>query len=188
MQKMPPGINRRRLVEAAAATAAVSTLGLPSLVLAEESSSMSAVAQPNGSEKTAIHPFGVQGQDRLQSSKVKSQCAGADVIHPAVEISPSDIVTRFARAVNQREVRNERIVGLICLKSTVCDPQFGARRQYDCATLAPACAFSVRTVPARAALYARPGPEMAREARARRRAATAHLVVWARTRFMRVAC
>jgi hypothetical protein len=122
MQKMPPGINRRRLVEAAAATAAVCTLGLPSLVLAEESSSMSAVAQPNGSETTAIHPFGVQGQDRLQSSKVKSQCAGADVIHPAVEISPSNIVTRFARAVNQREVRNERILGLICLKSTVCDP------------------------------------------------------------------
>lgn len=38
MQKTPPGMNRRRLVEAAAATAAVSTLGLPSLVLAEESS------------------------------------------------------------------------------------------------------------------------------------------------------
>lgn len=59
MQKTPPGMNRRRLVEAAAATAAVSTLGLPSLVLAEESSSMSAVAQPKGSEKTAIHPFHV---------------------------------------------------------------------------------------------------------------------------------
>ena len=36
--------------------------------------------------------------------------------------------------------------------------------------------------------YARPRPEMAREARARRRAATAQLVVWARTRFMRVVC
>jgi hypothetical protein len=122
MQKTPPGMNRRRLVEAAAATAAVSTLGLPSLILAEENSSMSAVAQPKGSEKTAIHPFGVQWQERLQSSTVKSQCAGADVIHPAVEISPSDVVTRFARAINQREVRNERILGLMCLKSTVCDP------------------------------------------------------------------
>src|SRR3984893_246925 len=58
MQKTP-GMNRRRLVEAAAATAAVSTLGLPNLVLAEGSSSMSAVAQPKGSEKTAIHPFHV---------------------------------------------------------------------------------------------------------------------------------
>ena len=56
---------------------------------------MSAVAQPKGREKTAIHAFCVQGQDRVQSSKVKSQCGGADVIHPAVEISPSDIVTRF---------------------------------------------------------------------------------------------
>ena len=68
MQKTPPGMNRRRLVEAAA-TAAVSTLGLPSLVLAEENSSMSAVAQPKGSEKTAIHPFRVQGQDRLQARR-----------------------------------------------------------------------------------------------------------------------
>ena len=122
MQKTPPGMNRRRLVEAAAATAAVSTLGLPSLILAEENSSMSAVAQPKGSEKTAIHPFGVQWQERLQSSTVKSQCAGADVIHPAVETSPSDVVTRVARAIKQREVRNERILGLMCLKSTVCDP------------------------------------------------------------------
>ena len=121
MQKTPPGMNRRH-VEAAAATAAVSTLGLPSLILAEENSSMSAVAQPKGSEKTAIHPFGVQWQERLQSSTVKSQCAGADVIHPAVETSPSDVVTRVARAIKQREVRNERILGLMCLKSIVCDP------------------------------------------------------------------
>jgi hypothetical protein len=69
MQKTPPGMNRRRLVEAAAATAAVSTstLGLPSLVLAEESSSMSAVAQPKGSEKTAIHPFHVNVPEAKQT-------------------------------------------------------------------------------------------------------------------------
>jgi hypothetical protein len=67
MQKTPPGMNRRRLVEAAASTAAVSTLGLPSLVLAEESSSMSAVAQPKGSEKTAIHPFHVNAPEAKQT-------------------------------------------------------------------------------------------------------------------------
>ena len=67
MQKTPPGMNRRRLVEAAAATPAVSTLGLPSLVLAEESSSMSAVAQPKGSEKTAIHPFHVNVPEAKQT-------------------------------------------------------------------------------------------------------------------------
>jgi len=48
-----------------------------------------------GQGKEPIHAFSVQGQDRVQSSKVNSQCGGADVIHLAVEISPSDIVTRF---------------------------------------------------------------------------------------------
>ena len=58
---------------------------------------MSAVAQPKGREKSAIYAFSVQGQDWLQSSKVKSQCGGAEVVHPAVEIAPSDIVTRFCQ-------------------------------------------------------------------------------------------
>jgi len=58
MQKTP-GMNRRRLVKVAAATAAATTLGLPSFVLAEGSSSMNAVAQPKGGENTAIHPFHV---------------------------------------------------------------------------------------------------------------------------------
>ena len=58
---------------------------------------MSAVTQPKGRKKSAIHAFGVQGQDGLQSTKVESQCGGAEVIHSTVEISPSDIVTRYCQ-------------------------------------------------------------------------------------------
>jgi pimeloyl-ACP methyl ester carboxylesterase len=57
MQKAP-GINRRCLFGAAAATAAASTLGFPSLVLAERSTPMNAAVQP-GTDKTPIRPFHV---------------------------------------------------------------------------------------------------------------------------------
>ncbi len=57
MQKAPR-MNRRLFFGAAAATAAASTLGLPSLVLAERSTSMNAVVQP-GDDKAAIRPFHV---------------------------------------------------------------------------------------------------------------------------------
>jgi hypothetical protein len=50
-----------------------------------------------GRKKSAIHAFSVQGQDRLQSRNVESQCGGAEVIHSTVESSPSDIVTRFCQ-------------------------------------------------------------------------------------------
>src|SRR6185437_9219508 len=54
-----PGMNRRSFFGAAAATAAASTLGHPSLVLAERSSSMNAAVQPKGGDATAIRPFHV---------------------------------------------------------------------------------------------------------------------------------
>jgi len=58
MQKAP-GINRRTFVGVAAATAAASTLSLPSLVQAERSSTMNAAVQPKVGAGTAIRPFHV---------------------------------------------------------------------------------------------------------------------------------
>ena len=103
MQKAPPGMNRRRVVEAAAATAAVSTLGLPSLVLAEESSSMSAIAQPKGSEKTAIHPFHVNVPEAKLTELRKRISAPAGL---------SEKLSRTNRkACNSRRSRNSRVIG-----------------------------------------------------------------------------
>jgi pimeloyl-ACP methyl ester carboxylesterase len=53
------GMNRRRFFGVAAATASASALGLPSLVLAERSSTMNAAVQSKSGEKTAIRPFHV---------------------------------------------------------------------------------------------------------------------------------
>jgi pimeloyl-ACP methyl ester carboxylesterase len=58
MQKTP-GMNRRRFFSAAVATAAASTLNLPTIVLAQRNSSMNAVAQPTSGERSAIRPFHV---------------------------------------------------------------------------------------------------------------------------------
>jgi hypothetical protein len=103
MQKTPPGMNRRRLVEAAAATAAVSTLGLPSLVLAEESSSMSAAAQPKHSEKAAIHPFHVNVPEAKLTEFRKRISAPASL---------SEKLSRTNRkACRSRRSRNSRVIG-----------------------------------------------------------------------------
>jgi pimeloyl-ACP methyl ester carboxylesterase len=57
MQKAP-GINRRSFVQAAAATAAASTVALPSLVIADRSTPMNAAVQPRA-DKTPLRPFHV---------------------------------------------------------------------------------------------------------------------------------
>jgi pimeloyl-ACP methyl ester carboxylesterase len=54
-----PGINRRRFCGAAAATVAASPLGLSSFLFSPRSTAMNAVAQPKGSDATAIRPFHV---------------------------------------------------------------------------------------------------------------------------------
>jgi pimeloyl-ACP methyl ester carboxylesterase len=58
MKKMP-GFNRRRFCGAAAATVVASPLGLSSFLLSQRSTAMNAVAQPKGSDTTAIRPFQV---------------------------------------------------------------------------------------------------------------------------------
>jgi hypothetical protein len=103
VQKTPPGMNRRRLVKAAAATAAVSTLGLPSLVLAEESSSMSAVAPPKGSEKIAIHPFHVNVPEAKQTELRKRISATS---WPERENSRTN-----RKACSSRRSSNSRVIG-----------------------------------------------------------------------------
>ncbi len=68
-----------------------------------------------------------------------------------------------------RELRNEGIFRFVCLKSAACDRYAGARPPRCYSALAPADDLRVRPIPARVTLYARPRPEMAREARARPR-------------------
>jgi pimeloyl-ACP methyl ester carboxylesterase len=58
MQRMS-GFNRRRFCGAAAATVTASPLVLSSFLFSQRSTAMSAVAQPKGSDTTAIHPFHV---------------------------------------------------------------------------------------------------------------------------------
>jgi pimeloyl-ACP methyl ester carboxylesterase len=53
------GFNRRRFCGAAAVTVAASPLGLSSFLFSQRSTAMSAVQQPKGGDKTAIHPFHV---------------------------------------------------------------------------------------------------------------------------------
>jgi pimeloyl-ACP methyl ester carboxylesterase len=57
--KIKPGFNRRHFCGAAAATVAASPLGLSSFLLSQRSTAMNAVAQPKGSDTTAIRPFQV---------------------------------------------------------------------------------------------------------------------------------
>jgi hypothetical protein len=64
--------------------------------------------------------------------------------------------------------RDERIVSFICIESAAGAPDVGARSRRGRSAVAPTDDVSARPLPARATLYARPGPEMAREARARR--------------------
>jgi hypothetical protein len=66
-------------------------------------------------------------------------------------------------AKHRREVRNGRI-GFVCLASAICDPQVDARPRGGRSAVALAEDVSARPVSARAALYARPRTEMAREA------------------------
>jgi pimeloyl-ACP methyl ester carboxylesterase len=54
-----PGMNRRRFCEAAAVTVASSPLGFSSYLFSQRSPAMNAVAQPKGSDTTAIRPFHV---------------------------------------------------------------------------------------------------------------------------------
>src|SRR5260370_12337501 len=58
MKKMP-GLNRRRFCGAAAAAVAASPLSLSSFIFSQRSIAMNAVAQPKGSDATAIRPFHV---------------------------------------------------------------------------------------------------------------------------------
>jgi hypothetical protein len=55
MQEMP-GLHRRRLCGAAAATVAASPRGVSGLFLSERSNAMNALAQRTGTDKTAIRP------------------------------------------------------------------------------------------------------------------------------------
>lgn len=69
---------------------------------------------------------------------------------------------------HRRKVRNDRISSFAPLKSAACDPRVGTRSRRGRSTVGVAEDLSARSLPAREALYARPRPEMAREARARR--------------------
>src|SRR5262245_28329611 len=74
---------------------------------------------------------------------------------------------KWAAGRRPKEVQNEHILELVCFQSVVQYPCSGARPRRDGAAVAPAHGPSVRFISARAALYARPWPKMAREARAR---------------------
>ena len=67
-------------------------------------------------------------------------------------------------AAYRREVRNERIFRFVCLE-TACDAYVGAWPRRGSSAMALAEDRSVRPIPARATLYARRRPEMARKAR-----------------------
>src|SRR6516162_2686860 len=62
-------------------------------------------------------------------------------------------------------VRHEHLFRFVRVESAVCEPCDRPRPRPSCPTLALAVELSVRPVSARAALYARPWSEMAREAR-----------------------
>src|SRR5919106_2192178 len=64
--------------------------------------------------------------------------------------------------------RNECTFRFVCLESAACDPCAGSRLRLGRSAVPLADDLSVRPVPARATLYARPRPKMAGEARARR--------------------
>jgi pimeloyl-ACP methyl ester carboxylesterase len=57
--KKAPGMNRRRFCEAAALTVVATPLGFSSFLFSPRSTAMNAVAQPKGSDATAIRPFHV---------------------------------------------------------------------------------------------------------------------------------
>ncbi len=84
---------------------------------------------------------------------------GSAVLGPALDGKPL--------AAHRREVRNERIFRFVCLE-TACDAYVGAWPRRSSSAMALAEDRSVRPIPARASLYARPRPEMARKARAQR--------------------
>jgi hypothetical protein len=84
---------------------------------------------------------------------------GSAVLGPALDRKPL--------TAHRREVRNERIFRFVCLE-TACDAYVGAWPRRGSSAVALAEDRSVRPIPARASLYARPRPEMARKARSRR--------------------
>jgi len=67
----------------------------------------------------------------------------------------------------RKGVRNGYIVSVILIESATGASNVGARSPRGRSAVALADDLSVRPLPARATLYARPGPEMAREARSR---------------------
>jgi hypothetical protein len=76
---------------------------------------------------------------------------------------------KLAASRGIREVQNECILDVVCLQSVVRGTCSRARRQCDCAALAPALGLAMPSLSARAALHAWPRPKMAGEARAGRR-------------------
>jgi hypothetical protein len=76
-----------------------------------------------------------------------------------------------SRASKRKESGHEKVLvhfRFVRVESVVRDPRAGPLPRRGCPTVALAQDLSVRLVPARAALHARPWPEMAREAQARR--------------------
>src|SRR5262245_5814296 len=73
---------------------------------------------------------------------------------------------RFIEPAHRLEVPNERIFRLVCVESIVGDPSVEAPLHRRRSAIALVEAVFLRSISARALLYARTGPEMARETRA----------------------
>src|SRR5262245_47473849 len=79
---------------------------------------------------------------------------------------------RSIEPAHRMEVPNERIFRLVCVESIVGDPSVEAPLRRRRSAIALVEAVFLRSTSARALLYARTGPEMARETRALHRKLT----------------